>query len=102
MGVRKIKKHPYRTFWLNNNFLKPFKSDFKKFFQRQLLPPLYSPTGSIYTFWYQTFKKYGNYYGPKIQPLILDNEIDVDDWEDLFFSEMKLKYWNSFKLNRID
>ena len=77
-------------------------SDFKKFFQRQLLPPLHSPTGSIYTFWYQTFKKYGNYYGPKIKPLILDNEIDIDDWEDLFFSEMKLKYWNSFKLNRID
>ena len=102
LGVGKIKKHPYRTFWLNNKFLKPFKFDFKKFFQRQLLPPLHSPTGSIYTFWYQTFKKYGNYYGPKIKPLILDNEIDIDDWEDLFFSEMKLKYWNSFKLNRID
>mgnify|MGYP001156979083 CR=1 FL=1 len=102
LGVTKMKRHPYKSFWLDNKFLKPFKSDFKKFFQRQLLPPLYSPTGSIYTFWYQTFKKYGNYYGPKIKPLILDNEIDIDDWEDLFFSEMKLKYWNNFKLNRID
>ena len=102
LGVGKIKKHPYRTFWLNNKFLKPFKSDFKKFFQRQLLPALYSPTGTIYTFWHMTFKKYGNYYGPKIQPLILDNEIDIDDWEDLFFSEMKLKYWDNFKSNRMD
>ena len=102
LGVTKMKRHPYKSFWLDNKFLKPFKSDFKKFFQRQLLPPLYFPTGSIYTFWYQTFKKYGNYYGPKIKPLILDNEIDIDDWEDLFFLEMKLKYWNSFKLNRID
>ncbi len=100
LGVSKITKHPYRAFWPQKNFLQPLNSQFLQFHQRQKHPLCYYPTGEIYTFWRNTLGKYGNYYGPRIKPLISErNEIniDIDSSFDLFISEMKLKYWNSYK-----
>ena len=99
LGVQKIKTHPFRAFWLKRKYLKPFKTNFLKYHQRQKFPIYYYPTGSIYTFWYKNLKKYDHIYGPKIYPLILDNEIniDIDKLFDLFIAEMKIKNWNSYK-----
>lgn len=101
LTVAKIKKHPYSSFWYKNEYLKPFKKNFTKYYQRQKYPDLYYPTGDVYTFWNNILFKYGNIYGPKIKPLIIDDEstIDVDSLFDLFICEMKNLYWKKYKKN---
>lgn len=99
LGVGKVRTHPYRSFHLKNGFLKPFKENFHRYYQRQLFPPLYFPTGE-YTFWYKTYTKYGKIYGPKIKPLISKSDeinVDVDALFDLFVTEMTLKHWENYQ-----
>ena len=94
LGVMKIKTHPYRSFWLKDNHLQPFKKNFLNFHQRQMFPDCYYPTGAIYTFWNKTLKKYGNMYGPKIRPLILEKDeqnVDIDTKFDLMLAESILQ-----------
>ena len=94
LGVAKIKTHPYRSFWLKGKYLQSFKKDFLKFHQRQRFPDCYYPTGAIYTFWNKTLKKYGNMYGPKIRPLILQKDeinVDIDNLFDFFVAESYLQ-----------
>lgn len=95
ISVAKIKKHPYSSFWYYDKYLKPFKKDFLKFYQRQLFPELFYPTGAIYTFWTSTVTKYNSLYGPRIKPMIISNEIinlDIDSNFDFFIAEMCKKY----------
>jgi len=97
--VTKSKHHPYLSFWFNKeNYLKPLKSDFSNYYQRQKFPDVYYPTGSVYTFWTENLKKYNTIYGPKIKPIILheDESIDVDSVFDLFISEMRILHWKKF------
>ena len=92
--------HPYRAFWIKNGFLKPFKNNFQSYSRRQLHPSLYSPTGEIYVFWNKTLKKFDSIYGKKIKPILPRKDdiiIDIDTIEDLFFTEMFLKYWSTYK-----
>jgi len=100
ISVTKIKTHPYFSFrYYGKKYLKPFKSDFQKYFQRQKFPDLFYPTGGIYTFWHNTVKKYDSIYGPRIKPLIIDQEdgVDIDSMFDLFISEMRLLFWEKYK-----
>ena len=102
VGVKKIKTHPYRSFWPNGKFLKPFKKNFLKFHQRQMFPECYYPTGEIYAFWTENLNKYGEMYGPKIQGIIKpEKEIknDIDSLFDLFVCEMRIKYWDKYQRN---
>lgn len=99
IGVLKIKTHPYRSFWYKNGYLKRFSKNFDKYYQRQKYPPLYFPSGDFYTFWYESFKKYGVIYCPKIKPLFYKkNEIslNIDTLFDLFICEMTMKHWENF------
>ena len=99
LGVSTIKKaHPFRAFWPNGEYLKPLKSDFIKYYRRQIHPRCYYPNGMIYTFWYKTLKRFNSIYGPRIKPLIEEeNNIDIDDLFDLFIAEMKIKYWKQYR-----
>ena len=99
LGVQKIKTHPYRAFWPSKKYLKPFKKNFLDYHQRQSFPDCYYPTGAIYVYWYDTLKKYGTIYGPKILPFIDKNSInvDIDTPFDFFISEMKLRHWKNFE-----
>lgn len=102
VSVSKSKEHAYKAFVEKNGFLKPLKKDFRKYYQRQLLPDTFHTTGSVYTFWYNTLKKYGHYYGPKMKPLIIKESIyniDIDEIFDLFIAEMANKYWFTFLKN---
>ena len=104
LGVSEIKNHPYRSFTLQNKFLKPLNKNFLKFHQRQLFPKSYYPTGMIYTFWTKNLEKFGHMYGPKIFPLLLtDNSrwIDIDSLHDFFVAEMTLKYIGINTINPI-
>tara|TARA_B100001540_G_C15816557_1_gene647850 strand:- start:3677 stop:4387 length:711 start_codon:yes stop_codon:yes gene_type:complete len=96
--VSKITKHPYASFWLKNDFLKPFKENSTKYSRRQDFPDLFFPTGAVYSFWYDTLKKFNSIYGPKIKPIIVDDDnIDIDTLQDLFFTEMILKNWKKYR-----
>jgi len=99
LSVKEVKTHPFGSFIINNRFLHPYKSNFTKYSRRQTYPKHFYPTGAIYTFWYSTIKKYGNYYGTKIFPLIHNDEtnIDIDNEFDFFVAEMILKYWKKFQ-----
>jgi len=101
MTVTKTKSHPYLSFWYSKNYLKPFKQDFQKYYQRQRFPELYYPTGSVYTFWKSNLMKYQSIYGPKIKPLMLNDEdsLDVDSPFDFFMNEMRIKFWEKYKRN---
>jgi len=100
--VSKIKTHHYGAFVLKNKFLKHYKEDYKKFYQRQKFPDMYYPTGSIYTFWNNTFNKKNSTLGNKIIPLISQPEFstDIDNLFDFFVCEMTLKYWEKYKKNQ--
>lgn len=99
VSVHKTKTHPFKAFLPENGFLKPFKRDYRKYYQRQKLPHFYHTTGTAYTFWFNTLKKYGHYYGPRMKPLISYNDemnIDIDNVFDFFIAEMTLKYWKTY------
>ena len=99
--VRELKKHPFASFKIQNNFLKPFSKNFEKYSQRQSFPELFYPTGSVYTFWNTTLTKYNSLYGTKIFPIIEKNEyVDIDTPFDLFVSEMILKNYQNFMKTR--
>ncbi len=100
VAVSEVKKHPFISFLYNKRYLKPFKRDFHRYSTRQLRIPLYAPTGSVYTFWYETLEKYDSIYGPRIKPLIIQNDeftVDIDSLFDLFISEMTILYWKKFR-----
>lgn len=100
LSVTKVRIHPYSSFWRDGKYLKPFKKDFQKYSLRQKQPVLYGPTGSIYTFWYDTIQKYDSVYGPKIKPMIVDDDdlnLDIDNKFDFFVSEMILLHWKKYK-----
>ena len=106
VSVLKIKTHPFKAFLLKNEFLKPFKHDYRKYYQRQKLPAFYHTTGAVYTFWFKTLKKYGHYYGPRMKPLISYNDemnVNIDYPFDFFTAEMTLKHWVKYpkKFKRI-
>ena len=99
VSVLKTKTHPFKVFLPENGFLKPFKRDYQKYYQRQKLPDFYHTTGAAYTFWFDTLKKYGHYYGPRMKPLIShydEMNVDIDSIFDLFIAEMTLKYWKNY------
>jgi len=90
------------SFTIYRSFLKPLNLKFEKHSLRQKRKLVYSPSGLIYTFWYDTIKKYNSIYGPKIKPLIIKNNeklIDIDEPFDLFLAEMTLKYWKQYSKN---
>jgi len=100
--VSKITKHPYASYWLKNDFLKPFEKNSTKYSRRQEFPDLFFPTGAVYTFWYDTLKKFNSLHGPKIKPIVVqDEDIDIDNLRDLFFAEMMLKNWKKYKKNLV-
>lgn len=99
LGVSKVKIHPFLSFYYEGKYLRPFKTDFQRYYQRQKFPLLMYPTGSIYTFWYKTLQRYNSYYGPRIRPIIIREEdsIDIDSIFDLFVCDMKIRYWQKYK-----
>ena len=97
--VSELKKHPYKSFSYNKNFLKPFKKDFEKYESRQKIPKLFYHTGSVYSIWTKNLKKYNSIFGPRIKPIKTSGilNIDIDDSYDLEMARLlirnkKLKY----------
>ncbi len=103
VSVFKSKEHAFKAFLPKDGFLKPFKSNYKKYYRRQLLPDFYHTTGAAYTFWFDTLKKFGHYYGPRMKPIISTKDemnVDVDSLFDLFVAEMTQKHWKKYSKNK--
>jgi CMP-N,N'-diacetyllegionaminic acid synthase len=99
VNVAKNKDHAFKAFLLKDDFLKPFKINHKKYYQRQQFPDFFHTTGSVYTFWLTTLKKYGHYYGPRMKPIVTNDDkmnLDIDNIFDFFMAEMTQKYWKSY------
>ena len=99
VSVFKSKEHAFKAFLPKGGFLKPFKSNYRKYYRRQLLPDFYHTTGAAYTFWFDTLEKFGHYYGPRMKPIISTKDemnIDIDSVFDLFVAEMTQKYWKKY------
>ena len=102
ISVFPTKTHTDISFTIHHSFLKPLNPKFEKHSLRQKRKSIYTPSGLIYAFWYDTLKKYNSIYGPKIKPLISQNNaelIDIDEPFDLFLAEMILKHWKHFLKN---
>lgn len=100
ISVIKVRMHPYSSFWYDEKYLKPFRNDFLNWGKEQSRPILYYPSGTIYTFWHNTIKKYGSMYGPRAKPMIIQDEqvhVDIDNVFDFFMYEMILRYWKKYK-----
>jgi CMP-N,N'-diacetyllegionaminic acid synthase len=100
ISVSNVKDHPDIIFHQKNKFLNPLNKNFERHSTRQSRTEMYAPTGSIYTFWHETLKKYNSIYGPRIKALKIKEQefnIDIDTVYDLFVSEMTISYWSKFK-----
>lgn len=64
--------------------------------RRQDLNKTFYRNGAIYAFTYRSFKKFGNIYGQKCVPYIMDrnNSCNIDDSEDWFIAESRIKQTN--------
>jgi len=98
VSVTKTKIHPAYYYNYKKNYLTPYNLIVNHNYI-QKTSEVYIPTGSIYTFWNKTLKKYNSIYGPKIKPLFMNNieTIDIDDIFDFFVSNMIILHWKKFK-----
>jgi len=97
--IMKIKTHPYQSFWKKSGYLKPFLEKNSKYYQRQKLPPLYFPTGSVYSFKLSTLKKFRTIYGPYVKPLEIKDDyfnIDIDTPFEFFLAQQILNNKKKF------
>ena len=79
--------HPSRMYKLINNKLKPLdKKNFSK--NRQKLSKVYHRNGLIYLFKTSNLKKYKDFYGKKIFPILIENErsVNIDNYQDLIYA----------------
>jgi len=100
LAVKPVDDHPDIMMINSGKFIKPMSQNFFKKSRRQSRSTLYTPSGLLYTFWTKNLEKYGNQFGPKIHPYLLDDNsfnIDIDIPFDFFTAEMTAKYWKKYK-----
>ena len=99
LSVAKSKIPITNSYWYDKGYLKPFnlKKTQNKKTTKNL--SLFYPTGTIYAFWYDTLTKHNSMYGPRIKPMVIKNEIelDIDNIFDLFVAEMIFLHWKKFE-----
>jgi CMP-N-acetylneuraminic acid synthetase len=97
VSVKTVRTNPYASFLRVGKYAKPFSDELLR--GKQKCSILYYPTGAIYSFWYNTVKKYDSIYGPKIRLMIHPEEIsvDIDIPFDFFMAEMIIRKWPVYK-----
>ena len=79
--------HPARMYKIKSkNLISLDKKNNSK--NRQKLPKIFHRNGLIYLFKTSNLKKYKNFYGKKISPLIIEKErsINIDNYQDLIYA----------------
>jgi CMP-N,N'-diacetyllegionaminic acid synthase len=77
---------------IDEGVLRPFLSEGERVTRRQDARPAYSRDGTVYVCWRSTLERWGNIYGDRCQPLILDaaDSLSIDSPADWAEAERRL------------
>jgi CMP-N-acetylneuraminic acid synthetase len=77
---------------IDDGVLRPFVNDRAPVTRRQDARPAYSRDGTVYACWRATLQRFGNIYGDRCQPLILDasDSLSIDSLADWAEAERRL------------
>lgn len=72
--------------------LKPFLPEGERVTRRQDARPAYSRDGTVYAFWRSTLERFGNIYGERCEPLIVEpaDSLSIDTPDDWAEAERRL------------
>lgn len=94
-SVCEAEHHPYWMYKVEDGTLEPFieNVDLKKYYRRQLLPPVFRLNGTVDVTWYETIMEKQLLYTGKISPYIMPHErsIDIDTILDFALAEQYIK-----------
>ena len=77
---------------IENGVLKPFLAEGERVARRQDARPAYSRDGTAYAFWRATLERFGNIYGERCEPLVIDaaDSLSIDSQSDWSAAEPRL------------
>lgn len=96
VSVREIEEegHPYFVKELKDGALSPFIETEEEYYQRQQLPTLYQPEGTLYLSDTQTFKAAQSFYQDRTMPHVVQpwQKYEIDDLHDFICVEAILEH----------
>jgi CMP-N-acetylneuraminic acid synthetase len=77
---------------IDGGVLKPFLPEGVRVTRRQDARPAYSRDGTVYACWRETIERFGNIYGERCEPLVIDagESLSIDSSEDWAAAERRL------------
>jgi len=77
---------------IDEGVLKPFLAEGERVTRRQDARPAYSREGTAYAFWRATVERFGNIYGERCEPLVIDaaDSLSIDSPADWAEAERRL------------
>jgi CMP-N-acetylneuraminic acid synthetase len=92
--VTEVPRHlsPDYVMRLDDGVLRPFLDNGARVTRRQDARPAYSREGTVYAFWQTTLERFGNIYGERCQPLMIDaaDSLSIDSPADWAEAERRL------------
>lgn len=78
---------------IEDGVLKPFLAEGERVARRQDARPAYSRDGTAYVFWRATLERFGNIYGERCEPLVIDaaDSLSIDSPGDWALAEQRLR-----------
>ena len=79
---------------IEGGLLKPFLPGGERLTRRQDARPAYSRDGTVYAFWRATIERFGNIYGDRSEPFVIDaaDSLSIDTPDDWAAAERRLAY----------
>jgi CMP-N-acetylneuraminic acid synthetase len=94
VSVVELPRHlsPDYVMRIEDGALRPFLPEGERVTRRQDARPAYSREGTVYACWRTTLERWGNIYGERCQPLILDaaDSLSIDSPDDWAEAERRL------------
>jgi CMP-N-acetylneuraminic acid synthetase len=94
VSVIELPRHlsPDYVMRIEDGVLRPFLAEGERVTRRQDARPAYSREGTVYACWRATLERWGNIYGERCQPLILDaaDSLSIDSPADWAEAERRL------------
>jgi CMP-N-acetylneuraminic acid synthetase len=86
---------------IDDGLLKPFLPAGERVTRRQDARPAYSREGTAYAFWRTTIERFGNIYGERCEPLVIDagDSLSIDSPDDWAAAERRLLETQNATLN---
>jgi CMP-N-acetylneuraminic acid synthetase len=95
--VVEVPKHlsPDYVMKIEEGTLRPFLPDGARITRRQDVRPAYYRDGTVYAFRRDTIERFGNIYGPRCLPLLIDarDSLSIDSADDWVEAQRRLEQW---------